>query len=143
MVIAVLLTLAARLSYGGTSSEEHRDLHDAHCAAVSMDYPVVGGRGRVDILFGLPPSGTMHGSYMIHTLHETNDMLRGIGLSVPSEDDRVYDPEFGYLSGYHLDHQPTVMNVAGWHDGMPVDMFGEVPFHDQMLYAEGMGFDYD
>lgn len=78
-------------------------------------------------------------------LQQTNDMLRGLGFNVPAEDDRVYDPEFGYLADYHLaDHrEPTVMDAAGWGDHTEVDVFIMLPMAYRQDYAEGMGFDFE
>lgn len=90
-------------------------------------------------------------------LATTNNMMRSLGLNIPPADDRIFDPEFGYLADYHLTaeqdaagcrtdpsvHELTIMDAAGWSDDLGVDEFHTLSIDDQLAYAAGMGFDFD
>jgi hypothetical protein len=71
-------------------------------------------------------------------------MLRAIGLNVPEADEQIVLPDYAYLEGYYEDTEPTVMDVAGWHDHLPVDMFGYImTIEQQIAYAIAIGVDFD
>jgi hypothetical protein len=78
-------------------------------------------------------------------LATTNNMMRAMGFNIPPHDDRIFDPDFGYLADYHLEgpDEPTVMDAAGWSDDTPVDKFDMLSVSEQLAYLKGMGYYFD
>lgn len=75
-------------------------------------------------------------------LHDSNNMLRSLGFNIPYEEDAAPTSAYDYMTGYLTDEEPTVMDIAGWGDHIPVDAFmaGGV---DPYEYAAAMGYDFD